>query len=369
MSLFQVNPLNRVGDLGTFSLVSELWALQGKCDRTAAGDIAGRSGLPLKWIDRVPSSNEKSGSDRLEAERGVLLLRNRTSRFIDQFTHPLGRCAKFYKLTAYNNCNFWCEYCYLYLTFRTNPVSTHFVNYEKMYREILEFEGAVIPEALRVLNLGELCDPLAIEDVTGFAEKLIPFTAEHLKKTRLLFLTKAANVDSLLSLPHDGRTIMSFSLNTDRVYRNLEHRTAPPEERLAAARKLQRAGYEVRIRIDPIIIYRGWEDEYTELVRNLFRQVTPDRITLGEYRPSVGLASHIRRRFPDSKLLKVNESLENDGVKLRYPVNRRSQAFRTIIDEIRRQNSAVPVSLCKEATEVWEKGGLEINGLRCNCLR
>jgi len=49
--------------------------------------------------------------DKLMEERNVLLLRDRKSPFIEQFQHPLGRCAKFYKLTAYNNCNFWCEYC------------------------------------------------------------------------------------------------------------------------------------------------------------------------------------------------------------------------------------------------------------------
>lgn len=209
-------------------LVGELWALNGRCDPTTAENIAARAGLPLQWIDKVPPINGRSGKDKLDAERNVLVLRNRTSRFIDQFQHPIGRCAKFYKLTAYNNCNFWCEYCYLYLTFRTNPASTHFVNYEKLFRELVAFDKAAIPDTLRVLNLGELCDPLALEDITGFAEKLIPFVAEHTRKTKLLFLTKSDNVDSLIHLAHAGRSIMSFSINTDSVYQRFEHRTSPP---------------------------------------------------------------------------------------------------------------------------------------------
>ena len=107
-----------------------------------------RAHIHLKWIDAVPSRNGEKGTDKLLAERGVLLLRNRTSPFVEQFGHPIGRCARFYKLTAYNNCNFWCEYCYLYLTFRTNPVSTHFVNYEKMFREIVAFDESDIPDSL-----------------------------------------------------------------------------------------------------------------------------------------------------------------------------------------------------------------------------
>ena len=160
-------------------LVSELWAIRGHCEEIRAQKMAKRAKLPLQWLDKMPSLNRSKGIEKLRTERGVLLLRNRTSSFIEQFQHPIGRCSKFYKLTAYNNCNFWCEYCYLYLTFRNMPISTHFVNHEKMYREIIGFDRADIPDILRVLNLGELCDPLAVENVTGFAEELIPFVAEE----------------------------------------------------------------------------------------------------------------------------------------------------------------------------------------------
>ncbi len=57
----------------------------------------------------APGINGERGIEKIRAERGVLLLRERTSPFIEQFKHPIGRCAKFYKLTAHNNCNFWCE--------------------------------------------------------------------------------------------------------------------------------------------------------------------------------------------------------------------------------------------------------------------
>ena len=158
-------------------LVSELWAVRGHCDELKAQKIAKRANLPVKWLDKTPSVNGAKGIEKLQAERNDLLLRNRNSSFIEQFQHPIGRCSKFYKLTAYNNCNFWCEYCYLYLTFRTMPISTHFVNYDKMFKEIVSFDKAKIPDVLRVLNLGELCDPLAVEDITGFVDELIPFVA------------------------------------------------------------------------------------------------------------------------------------------------------------------------------------------------
>lgn len=349
-------------------LVKELWAIRSTRNKMRAEQMASRAELPLIWLDKIPGINGERGIEKVRAERNVLLLRDRKSSFIEQFKHPIGRCAKFYKLTAYNSCNFWCEYCYLYLTFRTQPVSTHFINYEKMYDEIVKFDGLDIPEPLRVLNLGELGDPLAVDYITGFAKQIIPFMSEHAPGTRLLFLTKSDCVDDILSLDHGGQSIISFSVNTDTVFQQLEHRTASPEARLIAAAKAQKAGYEVRLRIDPVIFYSTWEEDYIALVDRIFEFVRPTRITIGEYRPSNGLANHISARFPESVLLKVNKSLVKEGKKLRYPGNLRIKMFRTIIAAIKKYGSDIDIALCKEQPEIWKALDLNIRGLKCNCL-
>jgi spore photoproduct lyase len=350
------------------SLVRELWAIKSINNKLRAKQIASRAGLPLIWLDKAPGINGERGLEKIRAERGVLLLRERTSPFIEQFKHPIGRCAKFYKLTAYNNCNFWCEYCYLYLTFRTQPVSTHFINYEKMFDEIIKFDRSKTPKSLRVLNLGELGDPLAVDYITGFAKQIIPFMPGHAPGTRLLFLTKSDCVDDILHLDHGGQSIISFSVNTDTVFQELEHRTASPEARLLAAAKVQKAGYEVRLRIDPVIFYSTWEEDYISLVDNIFEYVQPTRITVGEYRPSNGLANHISSRFPDSPLLKINRSLVKEGKKLRYPKNLRIKMFGTIIEAIRKHGIDFEIALCKEEAQIWKAVGLEMKKLSCNCV-
>jgi len=349
-------------------LVTILWAIRSIGNKMRAEQMASRARLPLIWIDKIPGINGESGIEKVKAERSVLLLRDRTSPFIEQFRHPIGRCAKFYKLTAYNNCNFWCEYCYLYLTFRTQPVSTHFINYEKMYDEIIKFDRLKVPKSLRILNLGELGDPLAVDYITGFAKQIIPFMPEHAPRTRLLFLTKSDCVDDILNLDHGGQTIISFSVNTDTVFQQLEHRTASPEARLTAAGKVQKAGYEVRLRIDPVIFYSTWQKDYKALVEKKFEYVQPTRITIGEYRPSNGLANHISTRFPDSPLLRINKNLVREGGKLRYPKGLRIKMFGTIIEAIKKREACVEIALCKEQPQIWEAVALNIKGLLCNCL-
>jgi spore photoproduct lyase len=349
-------------------LVRELWAIKSINNKFRVKQMAVRSGLPLVWLDKSPGINGERGIEKVRAERGVLLLRDRVSPFIEQFQHPIGRCAKFYKLTAYNNCNFWCEYCYLYLTFRTQPISTHFMNYDQMYDEIMKFDRSRVPKSFRLLNLGELGDPLAVDYITGFAKQIIPFMPEHAPGTRLLFLTKSDCVDEILELDHGGQSIISFSLNTETVFQQLEHRTASPESRLAAAAKVQKAGYEVRLRIDPVIFYSTWEKDYMELVDKIFQFVQPTRITLGEYRPSNGLANHIGSRFPDSPLLRINKSMVREGGKLRYNKGQRIEMFRTIIEAIKQNRSDIHIALCKEQPQIWKALGLNMKGLLCNCL-
>lgn len=349
-------------------LVQELWGLAGGADHEQVRRIAEESGLPLKWIRSLPNGNGHSGATKLESERNVLVLRDRKSPFIDQFQHPLGRCAKFYKLSVYNNCNFWCEYCYLYLTFRNAPVSTHFVNYDRIFAEIVAFEKASVPASLRVLNLGELGDPLAVDDITGFSKQIVPFVARQAPTTKLLFLTKSDCIENLLELEHRGRVIVSFSVNTAKVHEYMEHRTPTPLKRLEAAKKVQDAGYEVRLRIDPVFEYSTWEVDYKTLVDQIFAFVSPSRITIGEYRPAAGLIRHIENRFPDTRLLKINGSLVAEAGKLRYPPEKRQKMFKTIVDAIRKRDRNVSIALCKENGVVWKSVGLNGAGLCCNCL-
>ncbi|MCP6756883.1 hypothetical protein NL533_35175, partial [Klebsiella pneumoniae] len=70
----------------------------------------------------------------------------------------------------------------------------------------------------------------------------------------------------------------------DDVSRKYEIGAPNFERRLEAAYKVQQAGYPVRIRIDPVVPFDGWQSAYADTVARIFQKITPDRITLGTLR-------------------------------------------------------------------------------------
>jgi spore photoproduct lyase len=348
-------------------LVSQVYAIKGRTDMESAERIrknCEKLGIPFTWENEIPRAGTLS---KLERERGILVLINRRSPFIDSFKHPKGLCYPFHKLSVHNNCNFWCEYCYLYMTFFMRPQSIHFVNYEDMLKEIDDFSKLNINRKFQLLNLGELGDPLATDDLTGFSRIVIPYVAKK-DNVKLLFLTKSIQIANLFDLEHNNRTILSWSLNCDLIAEKLEHRAPPPLERIKAAMKAQKAGYEIRFRIDPLFWFEGWQKQYASLIENIAHYTTPGLFTLGTYRPSQGLVNHIRARFPKSNLIKLEEKLVQDAGKKRFSDDRRIEIYRYLTGLIRDKMGKVKVALCKEPKRIWQASGLDNEDRICNCI-
>jgi spore photoproduct lyase len=191
-------------------------------------------------------------------------------------------------------------------------------------------------------------------------------------------LTKSDNVDDILDLPHNGHTIIAWSLNDARVSRRFEIGAPPFERRLRAAQKAQRAGYPVRIRLDPIVPLDGWRAAYIETVRKIFEKIQPERITLGTLRFEPGFYKNRRKIFTTGRdlpdmlegMVPMFPAAEMPGGKsstgkYSFPEERRAEIFRTIIDEIRK-HSDCRIALCKESADVWDSVGLEKS--RCSCV-
>ena len=270
-------------------------------------------------------------------------------------------CPHFLELKWAYGCPYDCAWCYLKGTFRFQPKGKSPVvkSYEKIGLHTRAFlEQVSVPE---ILNTGEIADSLMHENAElPFSKFIIPiFETQRLHK--VLFLTKSSHVDNLLQIQSHNQAIISFSLNAIPVAQKWEK--APPVlKRIEAAKKVFDAGYEVRIRIDPMVPIVDWQKHYLHLLDLIFNSLTPERITLGSLR---GLQSTINGCTDKTWTHYLTES-SNWGKKIDYQT--RYSMYSIVIDQLGGKYDFGKVALCKETVQMWNTLKMDRRRIKCNCV-
>lgn len=271
-------------------------------------------------------------------------------------------CPHFLELKWAYGCPFDCAWCYLKGTFRFLPTRTKPVvkDYEKIELHTRRFlEEVATPE---ILNTGEIADSLMGEGLSDpFSKFIIPMFEEQ-DRHKVLFVTKSDNIKQLLEINPHNQVIISFSLNADEIAKRWERGAPSVDRRVDAGRKLSQAGYEVRVRIDPVVPVEGWETRYTALIDQIFANFTPERITLGSLR---GLQSTINGSTDRSWLQYLNEN-SNWGKKVDFKT--RYEIYATIINQLKESYNYSDVAFCKETVAMWGRLGMEYKKIKCNCI-
>lgn len=251
-------------------------------------------------------------------------------------------------------CIYDCSYCFLqgYANSIGIVVPVNGLDFLTRLQRVLRNRKA----ALRV-GTGEFCDSLALDGITGFAPLLIDFFS-HTKNATIELKTKSANVKHLLSLRHNRRSIIAWSLNPPSLIASDELKTDGLEARLEAARQCVQSGYLVAFHFDPIIYSDSWEGKYRGLIDALFLKLKGNErsiawISLGTLRFNPQLKTVIEQRFPKTALLEQELILEFDK-KLRYSRQLRFAIYKTMHAWIRKHSLSVPVYLCMEPASMWK---------------
>jgi len=271
-------------------------------------------------------------------------------------------CPHFLELKWAYGCPFDCAWCYLKGTFRFLPTGTKPVvkSYDKIESHIRRFLSELTtPE---VLNTGEIADSLMSEGSSQPFSKFIIPIFESQSRHKVLFLTKSNNIRYLLEINSHNQVIISFSFNADEVARKWERGAPPVARRIEAAKELTKAGYEVRIRIDPIVPIPDWEEHYTSLVDQIFASFTPERITLGSLR---GLQSTINGSTDRSWVEYLKEN-SNWGKKVDFKT--RYEIYASMIKKLKDVYRYEGIALCKETVAMWAKLGMDYRKIKCNCI-
>jgi spore photoproduct lyase len=331
-------------------------------------------------------------AERIAAGKHVLVLVP-TNNVVGEFemADPRIGCPHFLKLvTVSNGCPFQCIWCFLKGTYRgLFPFMSVHVRYDRIMKKILRLVGKASTPI--IFNMGELQDGLALEYVTGAAQTLIPFFGQ-LPNGYLFLLTKSTNVEPILALPHNGHTVLAWSLNAPEVSREFEIGAPPFEQRLAAARRAQEAEYPIRVRLDPIVPLPGWQRLYADTIERIFAEIAPQRITLGTLRfeeefyerrralvgqeeAGLHLLSEMDRMAPmlPPRLVPTGRRDKDGRPRMKTSIGKysysealRVEIFRFAISEIRKRFDG-PIALCKETIDVWRAVGLDPRRCACAC--
>jgi len=273
-------------------------------------------------------------------------------------------CPHFLELKWANGCNFNCAWCYLQGTFRFRPMKKkpYLKNINKTITHLTAFFKKV--KEPYVLNSGELSDSLVFEyNGAALTENIASlFLMQNTHK--LLIVTKSINISKLLSLPSTNNIIVSFSINAKEVAKKWERGAPSVEKRLEAARKLQEKGFELRLRIDPMVPVEHWREHYKQLLIDVFENynLLPNRITLGSLR---GLQSTINNA-EDKSWVKYLEEKSNWGKRIK--LGKRLAMYSFVKNYLESHYDYTNIALCKETIEVWDKLGMDYKKIKCNCV-
>lgn len=317
--------------------------------------ICRRLNLPTERIDDPASLYQwiNRSADPVGRGKQVLYLTRNKGGFLKSC--PGTReylCCDYRILHVGSFCTMDCSYCILQAYFHP-PLLQLFVNREDLDAELTTLFQQ--PTVSRV-GTGEFTDSLIWERWTDLTDYLVSrFSAQ--KKAVLELKTKTVNIQRLDGLDHRRKTVLSWSLNTPAVIQTQERGTASLDARLKAAMRCQRWGYPLAFHFDPMVIYKGCEPDYRQVVKQLFARISPENIvwiSLGTFRFMPALKPLIARRFPDSTIA-YGEFITGLDNKMRYFKPLRIALYRQMADWIRAAAPGVTVYLCMEDEEVWQK--------------
>ena len=337
-------------------VIDKIFIAEDVADNPVAGKIAAASKVTVEKVaslqrvfDEVRSSSDPEGA----AKQMLVLTRNR-GRFVKACPGTSHyHCCGYQILHIGSYCTMDCSYCILQAYFHP-PALQLFVNFDDLMEELKPLKHK---STVTRIGTGEFTDSLIWEQMTDLNRHwLIPWFANQ-DRAVLELKTKTVNVQKILPLAHNRKTIIAWSLNTPRMITTQERGTASLKARLKAARECQKTGYPVAFHFDPLVLYAECEKEYRAVVETLCQQVDMTGvvwISLGTLRFMPALKKVIERRFPDSKI-PYGEFIGGLDGKMRYFKPLRIALYQEIVRSFQQRAPEILLYYCMEDSEVWRK--------------
>ena len=317
---------------------------------------------------KIESSSATQGSlEKIREPRTSVVRTSYGKEIVSEFAKTPAdiACGPFWELRWGFGCPLDCSYCYLRGTSRGNmnpryvPVEYVLDGLDTVFNDDTFNDGNPA-----IFNSGELADslmnPTLMEKI---ADKF-----EEQRRHKILTLSKFGprNVEFLVQRPR-SQTICAWSINAPEVAKRWERAASPPQKRIEAAKMVSEAGYETKVRIDPMFPIENWKDHYGELLQSLLSEFEPTRIILGSPRGLWKTIVFAQRAGVDMYWTNYFSPVQTGwGKKLPFP--NRLEMYQFMYDSLSALGYRKSrISMCKETVSMWKEMGLQYTPFTCNC--
>jgi DNA repair photolyase len=223
--------------------------------------------------------------------------------------------------------------------------------------------------------LDDDADPPGLEPELGCLGELIEWFGT-LKNRYLIIHTKTWNTEWMRDLKHNGNTILVWSVTGPTQSRLIEPDTGDTDQRIEAARIAQEAGYQIRYKFKPIVPVKNWREDAEYTVKRIFERTNPDVISLCTFMWThfKDLPGKLPLDLLDPEFMAAAEAAQKEmsqTLTRPFPPQVRAEIYRHHLQEIRRWNKDIPVSLSTESFSLWkeigEEFGYKANDYPCGC--
>ena len=246
--------------------------------------------------------NSNAQNFRLQKQQPSLILANKHKNHVlpTPPDYGIGGTRNYY-FSHMLNCVYDCRYCFLQGMYRSANYVV-FVNYE-------DFLGQIKKLTLESKDntwffSGYDCDSLAMEPMTGFMQYTLD-QFSGLKHAMLEIRTKSTQIRDLLNRQVLENCVVAFSFTPEKLASSLEHKVPTIEKRIKAIEKLQKQGWKIGLRFDPIISTDSIQSDYRELLTTIFETIDAGSIhsvSYGTFRLPKPFFKKMFKLYPEEKL-------------------------------------------------------------------
>ncbi len=257
------------------------------------------------------------------------------------------RCCNLKTLDAVQQCAFACAYCSIQSFYSSNEI--------RVLSDLRQhLENMVLEDGTWHIGTGQSSDSLLLGDDYGTLTALASFARLH-PDVVIELKTKSARTDWLaLDLPRN--IVSTWSLNAETPALKEEHLAASPRSRIEAAAKCAQKGHLVGFHIHPMFLFKGWEKEYSDLVRLLADSIDPDNAVMVGIGTLTFTKQNLRTLRESGRPTRVTQMpLSPIAGKFSYDLETKRRMFSHVYSSFPQDwRDKVFFYLCMEDPSLWE---------------